>query len=57
MAGYSGTPLPGKPNVTIVDTAPADTIRMLKRKSGKDIRATRTYPSGVVMLSYALNGR
>jgi dihydrofolate reductase len=93
------------PNVTIVDSAPADTIRMLKQKSGKDIwlfgggelfralvdagvvdtvevavmpvilsqgipmlppgkqirgmklAATKTYPSGVVMLSYALSGR
>lgn len=89
-------------NVTIVDTAPADTIRSLKQKPGRDIwlfgggelfrqlvdagvvdtvevgvipvmlsqgipmlppgaqirgmtlTATKTYPSGIVMLSYAL---
>jgi dihydrofolate reductase len=93
------------PNVTIVNTAPAETIRALKQQSGKDIwlfgggelfrqlvdagvvdtvevgvipvmlsqgipmlppgkqirgmtlTGTKAYPSGVVMLSYALNGR
>jgi dihydrofolate reductase len=93
------------PNVAIVDTAPADTIRTLKQKPGKDIwlfgggelfrnlveagvvdtvevgvmpailsqgipllapgkqiramklAATKTYPSGVVMLSYALDSQ
>jgi dihydrofolate reductase len=93
------------PNVTIVDVSPADTIRSLKQKSGKDIwlfgggelfrhladagvvdsvevgvmpvmlsqgipmlppgqqirgmklTGTKSYPSGVVMLTYALDGR